>query len=302
MIVKSRSESEELKGLRYLNTRMELPEKTKYHLSILEKGYEGELKFDQMADHLQEERYILNGLLLEWNGSTFQLDKVIISESVIHLLDTKYYSGDYYWDNGKLYYLPTGKECKNPIEQLNRGHLLFKQLIQSHKLNYLVESFAVFVHSEFTLYQAPKDLPIILPTQVNRFLSELNNTKSVLNDGHRKLAQTLIALNQSKNPYEKLPEYSYEQLQKGMFCKKCKTLLFIFERDHFVCGKCGEREKVSEAILRNVEEYKFLFPERKITTSNIQDWCRTGLSHRTLTRVLKKHYLAFGKTSNTYYE
>jgi len=281
---------------------MELQEKTKYHLAILEKGYEGELKFDQLANHLKEERYILDGLLLEWNGSTFQLDKVIISESVIHLLDTKYYSGDYYWDNGKLYYLATSKECKNPIEQLNRGLLLFKQLLQSLKLNYLVEAFAVFVHSEFTLYQAPKDLPIILPTQVNRFLSELNNTKSALSEGHRKLAQALIALNQTKNPYEKLPEYSYEQLQKGMFCKKCKTLLFVTERNNFVCGKCGEQEKVSDAILRNVEEYKFLFPERKVTSSNIQDWCRTKLHRKTISRILGKHYAIIGNTRSTYYQ
>nr|WP_275670732.1 nuclease-related domain-containing protein [Neobacillus notoginsengisoli] len=241
-------------------------------------------------------------MLLELNGSYFQLDTVIISGGVIHLIDTKNYSDDYFWENGKLYFLSTKKECKNPVEQLNRGLLLFKQLLHSLKLNYLVEAFAIFIHPEFTLYQAPTDLPIIHPTQVKRFIDELDKTKSVLNDGHKKLAQALISLNQPKNPFEKLPEYKYEQLRKGIFSKCCETQLFVVNLNRFLCLKCGESEKIEDAIIRNVNEYKFLFPDRKITTSSIQEWCQTGLSKRTITRVLKKHFTAFGNTSNTFYK
>jgi len=73
------------------------------------------------------------------------------------------------------------------------------------------------------LYQAPKDLPIVFPTQVSRFVAELNKAPSKLNDGHKKLAQTLFALHQHKNPYSLLPEYEYKQLQKGIYCKLCKS-------------------------------------------------------------------------------
>lgn len=42
MLLKARSESEELLVLRHLNTRMELAPNDKFHYSNLEKGYEGE--------------------------------------------------------------------------------------------------------------------------------------------------------------------------------------------------------------------------------------------------------------------
>lgn len=55
MLVKRRSEPVELMSIRYLNTRMELTEKEKLQYSNLEKGYEGEVKFDRLAEILQEE-------------------------------------------------------------------------------------------------------------------------------------------------------------------------------------------------------------------------------------------------------
>lgn len=71
MLVKRRSEPVELMSIRYLNTRMELTEKEKLQYSNLEKGYEGEVKFDHLAEILQEERLIINDLLLEVNNSYF---------------------------------------------------------------------------------------------------------------------------------------------------------------------------------------------------------------------------------------
>jgi hypothetical protein len=174
MLLKGRSESEELLKYRYLNMRMELTEKEKFKYLNLEKGYEGEKKFDLLAERLQEDRYLINDLLLEVNNSYSQIDGFIISQSVIHLLDVKNYYGDYYLESDKLYSVTTGRECKNPIIQLNRSATLFRQLLQNHKLNYLVDPYVIFINPEFTLYHTPMNQPIILPTQVNRFLNDLN--------------------------------------------------------------------------------------------------------------------------------
>ncbi len=56
MLLKSRAESHELLIMRSLNTRLELTEKEKFHYLNLEKGYEGEVNFDLLAESLQEER------------------------------------------------------------------------------------------------------------------------------------------------------------------------------------------------------------------------------------------------------
>ncbi|PLR84689.1 nuclease-related domain-containing protein [Bacillus sp. V33-4] len=301
MLLKGRSESDELKATRYLNTRMELTNKEKFHYVNLEKGYEGEVRFDLQAEILEEERYIINDLLLEVNNSYFQIDTLILSQGVIHLLDIKNYQGDCYLEADKLYSVTTAREYKNPVDQLKRSATLFRQLLQNLKQNYLVEAPVIFINPEFTLFQAPMDQPIILPTQVNRFLKDLNKTPSKLNDGHKKLAQTLISLHQTKNPFTQLPKYNYEQLQKGMYCKTCKSFLVSIKNNDFVCRKCGGHENIQLAILRNVKEFQLLFPDRKITTRSIYEWCKVGLNKRTFCRVLKKNYTSFGSTSDTYY-
>jgi hypothetical protein len=303
MLLKDRSESDELLILRYLNIRMELSEKEKFHYLNLEKGFQGELIFDDiLAKDLQEERYIINDLLLEINNSYFQIDNLIISQGVIHLLDVKYFNGDYYIKSDKLYAVATDREYKNPVDQLKRCATLFRQLLQNLKQNYLVESYVIFINPEFTLYQAPLDQPIIFPTQVNRFLKDLNQSSSKLDDGHFKLAKKLLSLHQPKNPYTKLPQYAYEQLQKGVYCYKCNSYLVSKKNYDLICRTCGGQEKIELAILRSVKEFRLLFPDRKITTQVISDWCRIDFNRKTICRVLKKHFKVFGNTSNTYFE
>ncbi|MGM0904789.1 MAG: hypothetical protein ACQEXB_27495 [Bacillota bacterium] len=52
MILKPRQVSDELKLMRILNARMELTEKDKQNYLNLEKGFEGELKFDALMKNL----------------------------------------------------------------------------------------------------------------------------------------------------------------------------------------------------------------------------------------------------------
>jgi hypothetical protein len=302
MLLKGRTESEELLKYRYLNMRMELTEKENMKYSNLEKGYEGEKKFDLLAEKLQEERYFINDLLLEVNNSYSQIDSFIISQGVIHLLDVKNYYGDYYLESDKLYSVATGREYKNPLLQLNRSATLFRQMLQNYKLNYLVDPYVIFINPEFTLYQTPMNLPIILPTQVNRFLANLNKTPSKLTDHHMKLAQKMISLHQTINPHAIFPKYDYEQLQKGIYCVACGSFHIFLRNNVFVCEKCEEREKIEPAILRNVKEFMFLFPDGKLTTQNIYDWCKVDINKKTVCRILKKNYTAFGSTRDTYFE
>lgn len=136
---------------------------------------------------------------------------------------------------------------------------------------------------------------------MNRFLKSINDTSSTLDDGKKKLAQQLISLHQTKNPFTQVPNYQYEQLKKAPYCKFCSSFLIYLQNHLFVCGKCGGHETVEDAILRNVREFQLLFPERKITTTNIYDWCNIDLTKRTFCRVLKKNFQSFGKTSDSYY-
>lgn len=302
MLLKARTEPRELIALRHLNRRMALTSQDKFQLWKMEKGFTGEVIFDRMTENLAEERYIMDDLLLKVNNSLVQLDKVIIAQDGVYLIDIKYHEGDYYLEGDKLYAIRSNREYKNPIIQLTRSETLFRQLLQNLKMNHLVRATVIFNNPEFTLYQAPMDQPIILPTQINRFLNELNSTPSKLDESHKKLAQTLLSLHQVKNPFSNLPHYQYEQLEKGMHCCECGSLNTEIDQYDLVCGKCGTHERIEKAIVRHIEEIKVLFPEKKITTQTVYEWCNGKVSRRTFLRVLKKYYVLVGKTSDSYYE
>jgi hypothetical protein len=302
MLLKARTEPVELIALRHLNKRMELSSQDKFQLWTMEKGFIGEVLFDRMTENLAEERYVIDDLLLKVNNSYFQLDKVIIAQDGVYLIDIKYHEGDYYLEDDKLYSVNRGREYKNPVIQLIRSETLFRQLLQNLKMNHLVRATVVFNNPEFTLYQAPIDQPIILPTQINRFLKELNNTPSKLDESHKKLAQTLLSMHQVKNPFSTMPNYQYEQLEKGMHCRECGSLNTEIDQYDLVCGKCGTHERIEKAIVRHIEEIKVLFPEKKITTQTVYEWCNGKVSRRTFLRVLKKNYRATGKTKDSYFE
>src|SRR5699024_11968702 len=64
------------------------------------------------------------------------------------------------------------REIRNPLHQVSRMEILLRNVLNQGKFNFSIESKVVFTHSEFFLYQAPLDAPLIFPTQINRFIEE----------------------------------------------------------------------------------------------------------------------------------
>jgi hypothetical protein len=301
MAYKDRSESVLLKTLRILNTRMELTEDDQRYYQNQEKGYEGEVQFDVFTEKLQRNCYILNDLLLKNNKSSFQLDSSLIFQGTCSLFEVKNFEGEYVYD-GEYFKTPSGLDIQNPLDQLKRSKLMLSQLLQSLGSKLTVEAYIIFINPQFTLYQTPPDLPFILPTQLDRFMSKLDQKPSLLNQSHKNLADKLISLHQTESPYSQLPIYEYEQIKKGLTCKVCHTFSVFVGGKKMVCKECGCEEMVAIAIMRNVEEFKLLFPERKITTNIIQDWCRIVPCKKTISRSLGKSLKIIGKGQWAFYE
>lgn len=302
MLLKARTVPDDLQILRYLNVRMELSEQDKYRYRNLERGYEGEVKFDQLMESHLEERFIINDLLLKINNSLFQFDTVTISQDGIQLIDVKNFQHDCFYDSDKFFNVTTNREYQNPIVQLKRSQTLFRQLLQTHKLNYLVDASVIFINPEFTLYQAPMNLPIVLPGQVKRFIKKYNQIPSKLHDGHRELAQKLISLHQPKNPFVTLPVYHYSQLRKGIYCETCGSFQVIKSGHYFICKSCSGAEKTEHAILRNVKEFTVLFPDKTISTKGIADWCKDAVSKKTISRILRRHFSICGSARESHFK
>lgn len=301
MIIKARTESLELKLMRSLYVRMNLLEKDQNHYFNLEKGYKGELLFDNWLERkLFNERLILNDLLLECNHNVFQIDSLVITSEAAFLFEVKNFEGDFYMEADKFYtYLK--KEISSPLLQLERSESLLRRLFQEHSFNTPIKAYVVFVNPEFYLYKTPLNSPIIFPTQLNRFLENLNIKSSYMKAWHSKLAEKLIVLQKDEYPYKRLPKFSYEQLEKGVICKFCYSFISKSKGSKVICHKCGKTENMNEAILRTVEEYMLLFPNRKVTSSNIYEWCKGIRSMSTFTRFLNGYYTPNGKGKASFY-
>lgn len=300
MAYKPRTEREEITIFRILNARMNLSEEDNWTYFRLNKGFEGELMFDSLTEKIQSECLILNDLLLELNNSKFQIDTCIIQDT-IYLFDVKNHEGDYCYEKGDFILMKNGKLMQNPLDQLNRCETLFRQLLQKYGYNLPVEARVVFINPDFTLYQAPKDKPIIYPTQLNTLMKILNKWTGKINGKHKKLADLLISLHQVESPYPRVPSYKYGGLRKGLTSACCHSFSVSVNGRIAVCDDCGSEEGIDAAVLRSVGELRLLFPDRKITTNGVWEWCGGICSKKTIKRILKNNFITMGKKKYTYF-
>lgn len=128
MELKTRSESDELLKMRYLNNRMTLSDDDKTRYTTLEKGYEGELKFDSLIHGLTDNFITLNDLLFEVNNQHFQIDSLMIKQNSINPFEVKNLEGDYYIKNEK-WYSSFSTPITNPISQMERSEVLLRRLL-----------------------------------------------------------------------------------------------------------------------------------------------------------------------------
>ncbi|ALC89654.1 nuclease [Bacillus sp. FJAT-18017] len=300
MIKKARIESRELRILRYLDRRMELPEDFKHQYINLKKGYEGELMFDERTELLTCDCIILNDLLLQFNGRTFQIDTLIIFPNGIIIFEVKNFEGEFFYQDEKLFIKPH-TEVSDPLLQLSRCETLIRQLLKSIGFNMQVDSSVVFINPEFTLYNAPLDKPIILPTHLNRHLKKLDTNTGKLSGYHSLLADKLNSMHMQKSPFEQLPAYTFEQVRPGMVCKTCDSFDVYVEGKKLICKKCAHAENVEDAVMRHVEEFKLLFPDEKITTIVMHKWCGI-LSMKWIKGILERNLKMVKLSRWSYFE
>jgi hypothetical protein len=298
MFKKERPIPPELVKLRILNYRTKLTEKEKLQLSNKEKGYAGELEFDCLIRDL--DTLVINELLLEFGETFFQIDTLIIFYGRIYLIDIKYYEGEYCYEDG-LFKTIAGSEKKDPMLQLNRCHSELRQLLQKYRYNYPIDAFLVFNNPQFTLYQPSPNPQIILPTQVNSFIKKLYKMPSKLSDVHHKLADLLVSLHKTENPYVRLPKYDYDTVEKGITCGSCHSFDVSVSRTKIACKDCGCEERMEAAVLRHVEELLKLFPDIKITTNLVFEWCKVVTPKKKIRKILLKHFILKGHGKYSYF-
>jgi len=133
-------------------------------------------------------------------------------------------------------------------------------------------------------------------------MKKLNASTSKLSVKHQNLAELLISLHQDESPYTELPKYEFDQLKKGITCKECHSFSIFLNERKISCNDCGFEEGIESAVMRSVSELKLLFPNKKISTNVVCEWCQVGISKARLSRILKKNLNAIGYGQWSYYE
>lgn len=303
MLIKSRHEPLELKFFKILNNRMSFNEEEKTAFWALKKGFKGEKAFDEISGQLPDDYLVINDLFLTYNNNFFQLDTLIIADDTTYLFEIKNYEGDYFIENDLWYSVPK-TEIKNPLLQLARSESLFRRFISDIGFRTTIKSYVVFINPQFTLYQAPLNAPIIFSSQIHRFFNVLHSRPLKLQNRHIQFANHLVSKHIKYEFPQRLPYYNYNNLKKGITCPSCYALIQENKAPkdrNVLCTTCGKSEGISSAISQSIEEFSLLFPERKITTNNIHDWCKIIRCKKTIRRTLAQNYSLLGHSSSSYY-
>lgn len=302
MIVKARGISVELQVFRCLKNRMVFTEKEKSYYTNLEKGYLGEIKFDELTKGLIDHCLIVNDLTLKVTNNIFQIDSLLIFNEMLCVFEVKHLEDNFYFQTNRWYSLPSRKEINSPILQLERSETLLRKYFQTHRFSIPIESKIVFVNPTFTLYQAPIDIPVVFPTQLQHLKSTLESKRGTLTTQHIKLAKQLCDDHMVTTRLLRVPSYSYESLRKGIKCRSCGGFHQQWGNILLHCINCGDFESAEAAFVRTVKEFDILFAGRKIKTKEIYDWCRIIPSKRLVRLLLNRHLNSIGNGRSTYYD
>ncbi|WP_079710835.1 nuclease-related domain-containing protein [Paraliobacillus ryukyuensis] len=297
--MKKRQKPSELIIYEYLSYRKTLAEKDSLQYRKLKTGYQGEVLFDEYVEQVQQHHFIIRDLWLSYNNKAFQIDLALFINKAIYLYEVKNYTGEFYYANERLYTF-ANKEIDDPLLQLKRTESLLTQLLNKLGYNIPIHASVVFVNPNCTIFQAPRTKRIILPTQLNRYFGSFPQT-STLDPIFHHLANKLHSIRLEKSPYEQLPIYQYVELQKGIPCLQCRHFYQKVDGKKCVCEKCGNRELVQSAILRNVEEFMILFPNEPITTVKILEWCDIPITLQRIKYTLQPNFEMRGSRKGAYY-
>jgi hypothetical protein len=291
-----------LQILEVLRKRKPLSREQQSSYQRLASGYEGEKKFAALLKAEFHNPYIpIFSLNLEVNGSECPLDCILIFQHQILILDIKNFQGDYLIENNQWYSVRGKVERKNPIHQLSRGKILFQDFLTKQYFSSTVDGSLVFVHSGFHLYQAPLNLPIVFPAQLQRFIQKLYHIPVQLDARHEKLAKQLMTAHLPKSRHEELPNYAYNQLKRGIICDVCNGFLELTNPRWLICPKCRKKEPTDSAVIRSVAEFHLLFPEERITVSMIDHWCHHVIPKSGIRRILSKYLVLIKNGKYAYY-
>lgn len=254
-----------------LNRRFSLSKSQQYRFQHSQRGFQGELELATLLNQQPFHHLMIYDSEFEETLCP-QLDFIVITSSAVLLYDAKHYRGDYTLSpDGFL--SPSGKKVHSPLTQLNRAYDVLDILLKKVGCQLPIVKKLVFTHPNFMLYGHEPGLPIVMRSQLDQHFRDVSHRSGPLTSYHEELAEYIKRQKVEKQSYDLEISYSYEELDKGVWCGCCLKEKMVVKHKHVYCPSCQMYEPKSVAVKRSLAELGLLCPDMLMTSVKLRDWC-----------------------------
>ena len=276
-----------------------IPDQLEELYAIWKQGYIGEKEFSEILNEQKSETW-LHDLQFK-NYNQVQLDFIVVTDEAIILFEIKNYTGDYYYENGKLF-RSTGYVAKDLIHQFEVSDKTLKRIVKKYKIDRKVISYIVFINPTFTLYGD-------LRSRINILLySELHKLKDMFGanfkyDENVWICKKLKSLHQPFiTSYLYFEKVEFSKVIGGLKCISCNKIIEPSEifnvRKYVKCKKCGTISSRYSIVLQSLKEL-YLLKGEPFSINEAEKW--TGVSNSAIKRILYKKFKRIGNYKNSKY-
>lgn len=304
MIIKKRTPPIEIIKLEAAIPRLAGPlsQRLKKELANCRKGYGGEQKVDRFTALLKGNFTILHDVYLYINGSSFQIDTLIIGPHSIFIIEIKDLSGTLLFNFITNQFIRTynNKEesFRNPIIQATTNKLqLTEWLFKCNITDIPIYSLVAIADPSTIIKVIPEDRDIsstvmhgeYIPHQVLKIDSELSGGTKQL---HPKVGKLVLQECQTFDLNLK-KEYgiSSSSISGGVQCPACKGLEMNRKHSKWNCAHCGHTSR--DAHVQALNDY-FLLVKPWITNKECRQFLRLE-SRSVATRILTSFGLQYDR-------
>ena len=276
-----------------------IPDQLEELYTIWKQGYIGEKEFSEILNEQKSETW-LHDLQFK-NYNQVQLDFIVVTDEAIIQFEIKNYTGDYYYENGKLF-RSTGYVAKDLIHQFEVSDKTLKRIVKKYKIDRKVISYIVFINPTFTLYGD-------LRSRINILLySELHKLKDMFGanfkyDENVWICKKLKSLHQPFiTSYLYFEKVEFSKVIGGLKCISCNKIIEPSEifnvRKYVKCKKCGTISSRYSIVLQSLKEL-YLLKGEPFSINEAEKW--TGVSNSAIKRILYKKFKRIGNYKNSKY-
>lgn len=293
-----RCQSFDLQFLQTLEQRTTLTADEKQQLHRLVRGYEGELRLDELLqNYFGHADLVVDDVTLSFGKEMVQIDKLLLVGKVVYLLDAKNYQGSYFFRQNSWY---SGQRllANNIFRQIDRASDLLQQIFQAEGLELEVKRVLLFMAPEVKveLQQQVVQKVLCFP-EIPAWLLALKSEADIYPPQNLGVYQKTLR-KYTVAPYRPQHDFSCQSernLHTGICCPQCNNFEWQQTRFYLRCMRCGYCQSKELAYVRTICDYGVLYFKRNLRRKELKKFLGESLSESYLRIQLKKHFQQLGR-------